>query len=122
MKLILTVNKSFSCTSHRLSCEKTKLKIILERWQKAEMIRPSESEYAPIVLTKKRNDKLRLYVDFSKITRDNFPLSLIKDQLDLLRQILSCEHARGFDKINIICYLWASTSSLKCPSVLREHP
>lgn len=90
MTLALTDSKPFHSNPRRLSYnEKSKLKIILDKWLKDGIIRPSESEYAsPIVLTKKRNGELRMCIDFrmlNKITaRDNFPLPLIEDQLDLL--------------------------------------
>jgi len=53
------------------------------------IIRESMSEYAsPIVLTKKKNGETRMCIDFRKLNkimaRDNFPLPLIEDQLDLL--------------------------------------
>ena len=54
------------------------------------IIRESDSPYAsPIVLVSKKNSELRLYVNYrflNKITlRDNYPLPLIEDNLDRLR-------------------------------------
>ncbi|XP_076301534.1 uncharacterized protein LOC143219409 [Lasioglossum baleicum] len=90
MKLTLTNDKPFSFSPRRLSYdEKNKLRCILDGLLERGIIRESTSEYAsPIVLTKKKNGEIRMCVDFrtlNKITvRDNFPLPLIEDQLDLL--------------------------------------
>ncbi|XP_076660976.1 uncharacterized protein LOC143364587 [Halictus rubicundus] len=90
MKLTLTSDKPFSFSPRRLSYdEKNKLRGILDGLLEKGIIRESTSEYAsPIVLTKKKNGEIRMCVDFrtlNKITiRDNFPLPLIEDQLDLL--------------------------------------
>ncbi|XP_076660149.1 uncharacterized protein LOC143363456 [Halictus rubicundus] len=90
MKLTLTSDKPFSFSPRRLSYdEKNKLRGILDGLLETGIIRESTSEYAsPIVLTKKKNGEIRMCVDFrtlNKITiRDNFPLPLIEDQLDLL--------------------------------------
>ncbi|XP_043504567.1 uncharacterized protein LOC122525712 [Polistes fuscatus] len=90
MKLMLRDDKPFSCAPRRLSySEKDVLMNILRELLDKGVIRESTSEYAsPIVLTKKKNGQVRLCVDFrrlNKVTlRDNFPLSLIEDQLDLL--------------------------------------
>lgn len=90
LKLVLTNEKPFFCTPRRLSYhEKTVLRSILDELTSKGIIRESTSEYAsPIVLTKKKNGETRMCVDFrtlNKITvRDNFPLPLIEDQLDLL--------------------------------------
>lgn len=89
-KLTLTNGKPFSCTPRRLSYhEKTVLRTILDELTSKGIINESTSEYAsPIVLTKKKNGETRMCVDFrtlNKVTvRDNFPLPLIEDQLDLL--------------------------------------
>lgn len=65
LKLILH-SKPFSFTPRRLLyVEKEKLRNILEDLVQKEIIRPSESEYAsPIVLVKKKDGNLKLYVDF----------------------------------------------------------
>jgi len=56
----------------------------------SEGIRPSCLEYAsPIVLVKKKDDTLRLCIDYrglnKKIVRDHYPLPLIDDQIDRLQ-------------------------------------
>lgn len=90
LKLILTYEKPFSCTPRGPSYhEKKELRSILDGLMSKGIIRESALEYAsPIVLTKKKNGETRMCVDFrtlNKITmRDNFPLPLIEDQLDLL--------------------------------------
>lgn len=90
MKLTLTSDKPFSCTPRRLSHdEKSKLRHILDDLLAKGIIRESTSEYAsPIVLTKKKTGETRMCIDFRTLnkvtTRDNFPLPLIEDQLDLL--------------------------------------
>lgn len=90
LKLTLTNDKPFSCAPRRLSYdEKIKLRHILDDQIAKGVIRESTSEYAsPIVLTKKKNGEIRMCVDFRTLNRvtirDNFPLPLIEDQLDLL--------------------------------------
>jgi len=63
---------------------------IIDNLLKNEIIRPSNSEYAsPIVLTRKKNGEIRMCIDFRALNklmvRDNYPLPLIEDQLDMLR-------------------------------------
>lgn len=70
--------------------DKEKLRDILDCLMKENIIRPSNSPYAsPIVLVRKKNGEIRLCVDYreiNKITvRDNFPVPLIDDYLDQLR-------------------------------------
>lgn len=89
-KLILIDDKPFSYIPRRLShYEKERLRSILDEFLSEGVIRESTSEYASlIVLTKKKNGETRMCIDYrtlNKITlRDNFPLPLIEDQLDLL--------------------------------------
>lgn len=61
----------------------------IREWLSKGIIRPSCSEYAsPVVLVKKKDDTLRLCIDYrelyKKIVRDHYPLSLIDDQIDRL--------------------------------------
>lgn len=90
MKLTLTDDKPFSCTPFRLMySDKPKLRNILDDLLDRGIIRESTSEYAsPIVLTRKKNGETRMCIDFRKLNkvtaRDNFPIPLIEDQLDLL--------------------------------------
>ena len=70
--------------------EKEQLGKILDKLLSRGIIRESESPYAsPIVLVRKKNSEYRLCVDYrflNKITlRDNYPLPLIEDQIDKLR-------------------------------------
>ncbi|XP_046740532.1 uncharacterized protein LOC124407965 [Diprion similis] len=70
--------------------EKEQLKKILDKLLENGTIRPSESPYAsPIVLVKKSNREFRLCIDYrflnKIIERDNYPLPLIEDQIDTLR-------------------------------------
>ncbi|KAL0104005.1 hypothetical protein PUN28_016995 [Cardiocondyla obscurior] len=89
-KLTLIDEKPFFCSPRRLSYhEKAELRTTLDNLMSKKVIRESTSEYAsPIVLTKKKNGETRMCVDYrtlNKVTaRDNFPLPLIEDQLDLL--------------------------------------
>ena len=96
LSLTLTDDRAFNFNPRRLSFEeKVQLEKILERLLLSEIIRPSESPYAsPIVLTKKKNGKMRLCIDYwvlNKITvRDNYPLPYIEDQIDKLRNKRFC--------------------------------
>ncbi|XP_076659907.1 uncharacterized protein LOC143363195 [Halictus rubicundus] len=90
LTVTLTDKKPFSCVPRRLSySEKAEVRKILEGLIAKIIIRESTSEYAsPIVLVKKKTGETRMCVDFRKLNkvtlRDNFPLPLIEDQLDLL--------------------------------------
>lgn len=90
LKFILTDDKPFYCSPRRrFYYEKIKLQFILDELMLKGIIRESMSEYAsPIVLTKKKNGERRMCVDYrvlNKVTvRDNCPLPLIEDQLDVL--------------------------------------
>jgi len=88
MKLRLVDSKPFSCSPRHLAyTEKEKLQVILDEYLSEGIIRPSESEYA-IVLVKKKSGNLRLCVDYRKLNKtmvkDNYPLPLIDDSLDTL--------------------------------------
>lgn len=72
-----------------LYSEKDHLRKILDRLLDKGIIQPSESEYAsPIVMVKKKNNEYRLCVDYrilnKALVRDNYPLPLIEDQIDML--------------------------------------
>lgn len=90
IKLTLVDSQPFSCQPRRLSyAEKRRVEEIIKGWIKKGVIRPSSSEFASaIVLVRKKNGELRICVDYrilNKVTvRDNFPLPLIEDQLDVL--------------------------------------
>lgn len=92
MTLVLTDDKLFLYRPRRLSYdEKSKLQNIFNELAEKGIIRESTSEYvSPIVSTKKKNRETRMCIDFctlNKITaRDNFPLPLIEDQLDLSKE------------------------------------
>ncbi|CAK9829692.1 Retrovirus-related Pol polyprotein from transposon 17.6 [Anthophora retusa] len=70
--------------------DKEKLRTILDDLLREGVIKPSNSPYAsPIVLTRKKNGEIRLCIDYREINkntiRDNFPVPLIDDYLDQLR-------------------------------------
>jgi len=70
--------------------EKEKVRQILDDLLQRNIIRKSVSEYAsPIVLTRKKTGDIRMCVDYRALNkvlaRDNYPLPLIDDQLDALR-------------------------------------
>lgn len=89
--------------------DKQKLREILDRLLKENVIRPSNSPYAsPIVLVHKKNGELRLCVDYrelNKITiKDNFPTPLIEDHLDRLRDkryFTSLDLRNGFHHVRV---------------------
>lgn len=92
MKIILTnANSFFNCAPRRLPyTHKVELQNIIDELLENNIIRESNSPYAsPIVLTRKKTGEIRLCIDFrqlNKITvKDNFPLPLIEDHLDTLR-------------------------------------
>lgn len=89
MNIALKHNQPISFRPRRLAfSNKEKLQKILDDLLKNEIIRESNSPYAsPIV--RKKNDKLRLCVDYREINKitikDNFPTSLRDNHLDKLR-------------------------------------
>lgn len=91
LKLNLTDEKAFYFNPRRLSItEKENLRKILDDLLKRKIIQPSKSEYvSPIILVKKKNGEFRLCVDYRVLNkvlrRDNYPLPLIEDQIDVLR-------------------------------------
>lgn len=85
-------SQPFSYRPRRLSqYEKSECNKIINELLAEKIIQKSNSEFSsPFVLVKKKNkNELRLCVDYrslNKITiKDNFPLPLIEDQLDQLR-------------------------------------
>lgn len=90
MELTLLDDKPFYCSPRRLShFEKIKLKETLDGLLEKGVIRESTSVYAsPIVLVRKKNGDMRLCIDYRTLNRltarDNFPLPLIEDQLNVL--------------------------------------
>lgn len=70
--------------------DKEKVREIITSLTEREIIRPSISEFAsPIVLTRKKNGEISMCVDYRALNKammpDNYPLPLIEDQLDMLR-------------------------------------
>ena len=90
LKLRLDNPQPFYCTPRKLAYDdKEKLQVILDDLLQKRYIRNSDSEFAsPIFLTKKKNGKTRMCVDFrvlNKVTaRDNYPMPLIEDQLAIV--------------------------------------
>lgn len=92
MKIDVKVgHKPFFFRPRRLSFyEKNKVNEIIEDLLNKNIIRKSTSEYSsPIVLVSRKPSGLRMCVDYRELnkitTRDNFPLPLIDDQIDKLR-------------------------------------
>ncbi|XP_070529916.1 uncharacterized protein [Cardiocondyla obscurior] len=91
-KLILKEAKLVQFRPRRLGlAEKGKVTVILNNLVERGIIRKSTSEYAsPIVLTRKKSGEIRMCVDYRALNkilaRDNYPLPLIDDQLDMLRE------------------------------------
>lgn len=70
--------------------EKEQVNKHIDEWLRANIARPSTSEYAsPVVLVKKKDGNTRLCVDYrklnKKIVKDRYPLPLIDDQVDQLQ-------------------------------------
>lgn len=91
MNIVLKHNQPITFRPRRLSfSDKEKLQEILDDLLKNNIIRESNSPYAsPIVLVRKKNNELRLCIDYREINKitvkDNFPTPLIDDHLDKLR-------------------------------------
>lgn len=90
LKLVLRDPQPFHVTPRKLYTEKDRLKLILDTLLAKGTIRSSKLEFAsPIVLVKKKNGELRTCIDYrtlnKALVRDNYPLPLIEDQLDVLR-------------------------------------
>lgn len=110
-KIIVEKEQPFAFRPRKLSFEeKNRLEEIIDDLLRRGIIRESYSPYcSPIVLLKKKNGKdYRLCVDFrelNKITvKDHFPLPLIEDQLDMLRdkQYFTCLDLKsGFHHIKL---------------------
>lgn len=114
----------FSSTPRRLSYhEKDKVKTILDDLLNQNIIRPSNSPFSsPIVLVKKKSKDLRMCIDYrtlNKLTvRDNYPLPLIEDQLDLLynKKYFSC-----LDLKNGFYHVRLSPESVPLTSFVTPH-
>ncbi|XP_063994848.1 uncharacterized protein LOC135172624 [Diachasmimorpha longicaudata] len=108
--------KPFHYNPRRLGfSEKNQLHKILDDLQKRKIIRPSNSEYvSPIILIKKKNGELRLCIDFRHrnkiIAKDNYPLPLIEDQIDGLRDK---KYFSSFDLRNGFFQIRMSDESIK---------
>lgn len=92
MKLLVDSNHiPFYFTPRRLSyADKLEVDKIIDNFLSRGIIRESSSQYSsPIVLVKRRSGKLRLCVDYRVLnkltTKDNFPMPLIDDQIEKLK-------------------------------------
>ena len=99
--IVKSEHTPFHFQPRRLSFfERDKLQVILDDLLKQGIIRESNSPYAsPIVLVKKKSGELRLCLDFRElnklVVRDRYPLPLIDDQLDSLK------NKRFFTKLDL---------------------
>lgn len=81
----------------------------IDEWLKQKIIQPSSSDFAsPIVLAQKKDGSYRICLDYrklnKKIIKEHYPLPLIEDQIDGLRDanffsILDLEN--GFMHVNV---------------------
>ena len=110
VKLTLTEHQPFHYVPRRLShVEKQEMRKEFDILLQNGVIRPSESEYAsPIVLTSTKNGEIRICIDYHTVNkylvRDNQPLPLIEDQLDMLegkRYFTVLDLKDGFHHIRI---------------------
>lgn len=91
MRICLKNDQPVSCRPRKLSySEKLELQQIIDNLLSEGIIRESESPYcSPIVIINKKNGQKRLCVDYREINKltikDNYPIRLIDDQLDLLK-------------------------------------
>lgn len=101
LKILLTEEKEIFQRPRRLSeIEKAEVDRITSSWLNEKIIRPSNSRYAQgVVLSAKKDGSTRLCVDYRRLNRliipDRYPLPLIDDQLDALR------NAKYFTKIDL---------------------
>lgn len=101
MSIILKDEEPVYQRARRLSAsERQQVNTQISEWMRDNIIQPSLSEYAsPIVLVKKRDNSVRLCVDYrllnKKIVKDRYPLPIIEDQLDLL------QNARLFSTLDL---------------------
>lgn len=103
--------------------EKDEVNKIIDDLLKQKVIRKSNSEYSsPIVLVRKKPEGIRLCVDYrelNKITsRDNFPLPLIDDQLDRLR---NKTYFTKLDLKNAFHHVNVSEESIKFTSFVTHN-
>lgn len=110
MRLQLTDETPVFKNSRRLS--PMELEIVekqIDEWLKQKIIQPSSSDFAsPIVLAQKKDGSYRICLDYrklnKKIIKEHYPLPLIEDQIDGLRDahffnILDLEN--GFMHVNV---------------------
>lgn len=110
MNIRLTSDTPIYSNARRLSySEKQKVQDTIEDLLTQNIIRPSNSPYAsPIVLVKRKNGDTRLCIDYrnlNKVTaRDNFPLPLIEDCLEILegkQYFTTIDLKNGFHQIKM---------------------
>ncbi|XP_042913385.2 retrovirus-related Pol polyprotein from transposon 17.6 [Parasteatoda tepidariorum] len=110
MKIILKDEIPVCQRARRLSfSEKQKVNDQISEWLKTDIIRESCSDYcSPIVLCKKKDNSLRLCIDYrklnSKTIKDRYPLPLIEDVLDQLQGSKICSKIdlrNGFFHIDV---------------------
>ncbi|XP_043258037.1 uncharacterized protein LOC122400580 [Colletes gigas] len=91
LKLQVKDVQPFTFSPRRLSfSEKGQLRKILDNLIEKKVIRSSESEFAsPIVMVRKKNGEHRMCIDYRTlnkyIARDNYPIPIIEDQLNVLK-------------------------------------
>ncbi|GFX44069.1 retrovirus-related Pol polyprotein from transposon 412 [Trichonephila clavipes] len=91
-RIILKDEEPVYQTPRRLAfTERKEVNKQIEEWLNEGIIRPSSSEYAsPILMVKKKDGSSRMCIDYrklnEKLVKDKFPLPLIEDVLDTLRE------------------------------------
>ncbi|GFX22324.1 transposon Tf2-6 polyprotein [Trichonephila clavipes] len=92
MRIILKDEEPVCQHPRRLAfTERQEVNKQIEEWLNEGIIRPSSAEYAsPIVMVKKKNGSSRMCIDYrklnQKLVKDKFPLPIIEDVLDTLRE------------------------------------
>ncbi|GFV11306.1 retrovirus-related Pol polyprotein from transposon 17.6 [Trichonephila clavipes] len=92
MRIILKDEEPVCQPPRRLAfTERQEVNKQIEEWLNEGIIRPSSSEYAsPIVMVKKKDGSSKKCIDYrklnQKLVKDNFPLPLIEDVLDILQE------------------------------------
>ncbi|KAL0880685.1 hypothetical protein ABMA27_001903 [Loxostege sticticalis] len=110
LRILLTDETPIYHSPRRLSPLETEVvNTQIKEWLEKKIIKPSKSEFAsPIVLAGKKDGSHRVCIDYrglnKKIIRERFPLPLIEDQIDRLKEakvFTSLDLKNGFMHVDV---------------------